>query len=406
MVYRAKIVCLIGTGMALCACASAVTPEEGGAEGGDVLDQDAWFGSSNDARTGGGTDVPPMSDSDGTEADTSEPGDTAEEMDTLADTPPPLDDTGGGEEDTAVGGGEDTVEQDTAEEDTTPAALCGNGQRDPGEACDPALDALCPDNCQFNHGILCQPCDSDVSCGGSNDRCATLDDGAFCTSACVDDSWCPEGYNCVSVGDDQQGCVPERRVCGDCFDPDGDGYGIGSGCLGEDCRENDPNSSPEGAEVCDGFDNDCDNTIDEGVAPPRLWPDIDGDGFGSSAASPVEQCPPPERHVANNDDCNDGNRFIHPDAVEICDGQDNNCVGGVDEGLQIETWFDGDNDGYGDEDAAPTMRCGTDDNYADNNDDCDDSTEAIRPGAAEVCDGLDNDCDGSTDEDAATVSRW
>jgi len=282
------------------ACASAEAPD---AEEGDVLDSDAWF---SDVSGGGG--APEDADPGGQDApiqgqDTAAPMDTGSGEDTPGedvpvDVPPPMDTSV--DEDTASPedtGEADSGEPDTAAPDTSEPPLCGNGRRDPGEDCDPALDgSICPDGCEFNHAILCQPCDSDVSCGRSIDRCVTLDDGGFCASACVDDSWCPTGYTCQEVDADVRGCLPERNVCGDCFDPDGDGYGVGSGCRGEDCVENDRDSFPGGMEVCDGVDNDCDNRVDEGVTPPTVWPDIDGDGFGSSSAASVSRCPVPERH--------------------------------------------------------------------------------------------------------------
>ena len=392
----------------LCACASGVAPDE---DEPDALDNDAWFGDvsqgrqdasgEQDSSAGGAQDTAPPEDTAAAPTDTggeedSAAADTAAE-DASEDAPPPMD--------TATA---DTTAPDTApEEDTAEPPLCGNGQRDPGEDCDPMLDGeVCPEGCEFNHAILCQPCSSDLSCGREIDRCVGLDDGTFCSAICVDDAWCPDGYTCEVLEGDVRGCLPDRGVCGDCFDPDGDGYGVGSGCRGEDCVENDGESFPGGEEVCDGVDNDCDGRVDEGVTPPTVWPDIDGDGFGSSTAPSVSQCPVPDRHVDNNADCNDGNRFIRPGAVEVCDNQDNNCVDGVDEGLRIQAWFDGDSDGYGDEDADPVMRCGTDANYADNNLDCDDSTEAANPGQAEVCDNIDNDCDDTIDEGSPTTQLW
>ena len=65
---------------------------------------------------------------------------------------------------------------------------------------------------------------------------------------------------------------------------------------------------------------------------------------------------------------------------EVCDNEDNDCDGVVDEG------YDQDGDGFKDYNA-------TDDNGARCGYDCDDRNPDIHPGAVEVCDGLDNDCD-------------
>ncbi len=83
-------------------------------------------------------------------------------------------------------------------------------------------------------------------------------------------------------------------------------------------------------------------------------------------------------------DCNDSAVAIHPGATEICDSNDNDCDGSVDEGgVCGPTCTDADHDGYSIEGGA----CGTVD--------CDDGDGAIHPGASEVCgDGKDNDCAG------------
>ena len=122
------------------------------------------------------------------------------------------------------------------------------------------------------------------------------------------------------------------------------------------------------SEVCDGEDNDCDGSVDEGLT--SIWYlDDDGDGFGELDVEEVA-CDAPSGFVDNGSDCDDSDADINPDALEICDGLDNDCDEEIDEGL------DADLDGY--------SGCG---------DDCDDSDPRINPGAPEVCfDGIDNNC--------------
>jgi hypothetical protein len=103
-------------------------------------------------------------------------------------------------------------------------------------------------------------------------------------------------------------------------------------------------------------------------------------------------------------DCDDARATVNPDAPELCDGLDNDCDEAIDEDAEdaVTYYADLDADGHGDP-AAPILTC---DDPADAvllGDDCDDNEPAAFPGNDELCDGLDNDCDGDTDEDAADV---
>ena len=107
--------------------------------------------------------------------------------------------------------------------------------------------------------------------------------------------------------------------------------------------------------------------------------DQDGDGFYS------------------NDDCDDLNSLINPNAEEICDGADNNCDGQIDEAVTSIFYQDNDADGFGDPELF-VEACDPQEGYVGNGSDCDDSTAEAYPGGTEICDGIDNDCNQEIDE--------
>ncbi len=165
---------------------------------------------------------------------------------------------------------------------------------------------------------------------------------------------------CNGVDDDCDGTIDEG------FDADNDGHFSAAACtFGDDCNDNNAAISPSDPEACNGADDDCDGTVDEGF-------DADGDGYKSSAL-----CPNPI-----GTDCDDGDATQHPGAAEDCDGEDDDCDGTTDEG------FDADNDGHNSE-----ALCGA------FGDDCNDNNAAVSPSDPEVCNRVDDDCDGSLPAD-------
>ena len=190
-------------------------------------------------------------------------------------------------------------------------------------------------------------------------------------------------------------------------DADGDGFP-----ASEDCDDTDDSVHPGAEELCDGVDNDCDGVTDpdDAADAPTFYRDADGDGFGD-IDQPTTACEQPEDHVDNADDCYDTNDRVHPDATEICNELDDDCDALIDDdddsldtSSGAEFFLDADGDGYGDA-ALPTWACEQPDEHVDNADDCNDDSDAVWPGAPEVCDDLDNDCNGLTDDDDPAVDR-
>jgi len=114
--------------------------------------------------------------------------------------------------------------------------------------------------------------------------------------------------------------------------------------------------------------------------------DEDGDGFDVDA------------------DCDDTNADVYPGAAEVCDGLDNDCDDVIDEGVESTYYSDADGDGYGNA-LNETEACEAPSGYAEDATDCDDADDSVNPGAEEVCDGADNDCDEEIDEDLSDADE-
>lgn len=107
---------------------------------------------------------------------------------------------------------------------------------------------------------------------------------------------------------------------------------------------------------------------------------------------------------ASSLDCDPTNPAIGPNVTEVCDGIDNNCDGQIDEGLTSTFYADTDGDGYGSPDNAIDS-CVQPIGYVTDNTDCNNLETDIHPDAQELCDGIDNNCDGQIDENCPSCGN-
>lgn len=226
------------------------------------------------------------------------------------------------------------------------------------------------------------------------------------------------------------GCFQSWTVSSDCtleeryLDEDGDGYGTEalsacpdahparySATEGGDCDDSSAQINPAAAEDCDGLDQDCDQSVDEGTVVP-FWPDADADGFGSG--EPTQACAddPPFAPAATQDgDCEDLDAGIFPGADELCNTLDDDCDSSVDENPSSgPTWYsDGDGDGFG-EPSTALVSCEAPTGMVAEGRDCDDSQSSVYPGAPPICgDGQLNDCDATSEcrfEGEVRLNSW
>jgi len=129
--------------------------------------------------------------------------------------------------------------------------------------------------------------------------------------------------------------------------------------------------------------------------------DQDGDGHGTDdPAYPLRQdCALPAGYATMAGDCDDFHETVYPGAPELCDGKDNDCNGMVDDNVMMQPFCeDKDGDGHGVTGHTTKMDCKPSPGFGDCNGDCDDLSASIYPGASEVCNGYDDNCNGMADE--------
>ena len=342
----------------------------------------------------------------------------------------------------------------------------------------PTVDA---DGDGFDDTVDCDDLDAEVFpgadevCNGEDDDCDGVvpeeeldgdgDGMSACDGDCDDtreDVYAGAEEPCDYTDNDCDGEVDEEGLTVFYEDADGDAFGNvdvptdpicgapeGYVADGTDCDDANAEANPGTDELCaTGFDDDCDGDVNEDDAAdvPTWYLDSDEDSYGDPAYSWV-QCEALEGTVSSDQDCDDADPDIHPQAEERCNGLDDDCDGAVptdetdddgdgfvectgedcddsrddvylgadeycntgvdedcdgsvdedDDAVDVSTWYadsDGDGDGDG---GAITLACNQPSGHVGNSDDCDDGDDTVYDGASELCDGQDNDCDGSLD---------
>jgi hypothetical protein len=234
-------------------------------------------------------------------------------------------------------------------------------------------------------------------------------------------------------------CNGEGDAPDDAVDADNDGFS-----QADDCDDDNADINPDATELCNGVDDDCNDAVDDDASDASdFYEDTDSDGFGGTTS--VTACEAPAGYVALGGDCDDSDGVINPGVDELCDAADRDCDGNAIAGATDVTSFyaDSDSDGFGDPDdsqdacTAPTGFVADDTDCDDtdalfnpntewypdmdrdgfgrqgststqscerlasaalNNTDCNDLNNQVNPDELEVCDNMDNDCDGFADD--------
>ncbi|MDX2053698.1 MAG: putative metal-binding motif-containing protein [Polyangiaceae bacterium] len=173
-------------------------------------------------------------------------------------------------------------------------------------------------------------------------------------------------------------------------DFDGDGHGVSGpsslractppkyySAVNDDCDDNDERNFPGNTEKCDLRDNNCNSMVDDGLANETLYEDGDKDGYGKFGGMTHVGCTGMAGWGVGQDDCDDTNPTVHPNATETCNGLDDDCDTRVDDGVLPECglgWC-----------RRLAYSCG--------------GVCTVGQPRAETCNYFDDDCDGLIDEE-------
>ena len=186
---------------------------------------------------------------------------------------------------------------------------------------------------------------------------------------------CPEPRPCLNAEDGSiqvfEGPAPELK--GECK--------LGYTSCDEDNNEICINQVLPKDEVCDGLDNNCDGSIDEGLS-------FDEDGDLRYSA---DSC-------RNPTDCDDNDYNVHPGAEEICDGKDNDCDGETDEVGPYECWLGPEGSVFENTACETGITSCVNGSWTE-------CVGMVLP-SAERCDGVDNDCDGIVDNNVIEAGEY
>jgi hypothetical protein len=251
-------------------------------------------------------------------------------------------------------------------------------------------------------------------------------------------------YESTTVSSDNSPTTKVTIIEVPCTDADGDGYYAEGGDCGEvDCDDAEASIHPGADDSnCNGIDENCNGVADDGYSPtpttcgegvcsaagtlrcengtthdtcipldPKpVYSDGDNDNYGSQTST-QSACILPTGYLWFDEDCDDGDASINPNAPDICAPDDTvinkNCNPADDSQLHCGSYCgDMDGDGYvpdgvyNNYDVLHKIVC-----IFKHSGDCKDDDATIHPGATEICDGLDNNCDGRIDEGCPAVGK-